>query len=91
MNEAITITVKVVPGASRDRVAGRYGEGIKVQVSAPPEKGKANDAVVEVLAAFFGIDRRGVELTAGHANPRKQFRLHGLSPDVFAAKLAGLK
>ena len=46
-----TIEVKVVPGASRDRVVGRYGDGIKVQVSAPPEGGRANKAVVDVIAA----------------------------------------
>ena len=91
MSDVIKVSVKVVPGASRNRVVGRYGEGIKVQVSAAPEKGKANDAVIAVLAAFFGIDRGSVELTAGHGNPRKQFRLHGLSPDVFATKLSGLK
>ncbi|HWE97792.1 MAG TPA: DUF167 domain-containing protein [Tepidisphaeraceae bacterium] len=49
-----TLNVKVVPGAKRDRVVGRYGDGVKVQVSAPPEDGKANRAVVGVLAASLG-------------------------------------
>ena len=84
------LPVKVVPGASRDRVAGKYGDGIKVQVSAPPEKGKANAAVVTVLAAFFGIKPSQVELISAPANPRKQFRLSGIDPAEFAAKLAGL-
>lgn len=87
---SVLINVKVVPGASRNRVAGRYGEGLKVQVSAPPEKGKANAAVIDVLAEFFEIPVRQVELVAGHGNPRKQFRLCGLNPAIFEEKLASL-
>src|SRR6476620_2636829 len=50
-----TLNVKVVPGASRDRVVGRYGDGVKVQVSAPPEGGKANKAAIEVNARAPGV------------------------------------
>ena len=87
---AILVNVKVVPGASRNRVAGRYGDGVKVQVSAAPEKGKANASVGEVLADFFSIPPRQVELVRGHGNPRKQFRLSGLARAEFDAKLASL-
>ena len=50
-----TLSVKVVPGASRDRVAGMLGDALKVQVSAPPEAGKANKAVLRVLAEFLNV------------------------------------
>jgi uncharacterized protein (TIGR00251 family) len=80
--------VKVVPGSSRDRIAGRYADGIKVQTSAAPEKGKANAAVAEILAQFFGIKPSQVELVSAPANPRKQFRISGLTPAQIAAKLA---
>lgn len=73
------IFVKVVPGASRDRVAGRYADGIKVQVSAAPERGKANAAVIKVLAEFFAVKPAQIELISAPANPRKQFRINGLS------------
>lgn len=89
-DSAILLNVKVVPGASRNRVAGRYGDGIKVQVAAAPEKGKANAAVAQVLAEFFDIPSRQVELVHGHGNPRKQFRLSGLNPAIFEEKLANL-
>jgi uncharacterized protein (TIGR00251 family) len=62
-----TLAIKVVPGASRDRVVGRYGDAIKVQVSAPPEDGKANKAVVRVLAEFLGTKPDQIEITRGHA------------------------
>jgi uncharacterized protein (TIGR00251 family) len=87
----MTLNVKVVPGASRDRVAGRYGDGIKVQVSAPPEKGKANEAVTRVLAEFFGVKGSEVALVSGHGNPRKQFRISGVDPVVFAEKIRGIE
>jgi len=83
--------VKVVPGASRDRVAGKYGEGIKVQTSAPPEGGKANAAVAKILAQFLNLKSHQVELASAPANPRKQFRISGLTPAQLAQKLAELE
>lgn len=90
MDASILVNVKVVPGASRNRVAGRYGDGVKVQVSAAPEKGKANAAVAELLADFFSIPSTQVELIRGHGNPRKQFRLSGLDRAKFDEKLSNL-
>jgi uncharacterized protein (TIGR00251 family) len=72
--------VKVVPGSSRDRVAGRYGQGVKVQVSAPPEDGKANKAVIAVLAEALGVKPGQVTLVRGHAQPRKVFEVAGVEP-----------
>jgi uncharacterized protein (TIGR00251 family) len=82
--------VKVVPSASRDRVAGRYGEGIKIQTSAPPEAGKANAAVTKILAQFLNLKPNQVELVSASANPRKQFRISGLTDAQLAEKLATL-
>jgi uncharacterized protein (TIGR00251 family) len=84
------LNVKVVPGASRDRVAGRYGKGIKVQTSAPPEGGKANAAVAKILAQFLSLKPAQVELVSAPANPRKQFRISGLTAAQLAEKLASL-
>ena len=84
------ISVKVSPGSKKDRVIGKYGEGIKVQVSAPPERGKANSAVAQLLAEFFGLPVNQVELVSGPANPRKQFRLTGLSQEQVDKRLAKL-
>ena len=73
------LAVKVVPGASRDRVVGPLGDALKVATSAPPEKGKANAAVAAILAKALGLDRRAVELAGGASSPRKEFLLRGLS------------
>ncbi|MEI7835865.1 MAG: DUF167 family protein [Planctomycetota bacterium] len=82
------LPVKVVPGASRDKIAGVLGDSLKVTTSAPPEKGKANLAVAALLARALGVDTRSVELVSGPANPRKEFRIAGLSPDQVRQRLS---
>lgn len=86
----VTLAVKVVPGASRDQVAGRYGDGIKVQVSAPPEAGKANLAVVRVLAEFFSLRADQVTIVRGQTQPRKVVSFDGLEAADLDRQLATL-
>ena len=83
------VNVKVVPGSSRDRVAGRYGDGIKVQVSAPPEGGKANKAVVDVIASTLGHKSQHVQIIKGHTQPRKVVEIVGVDQEDALARLAG--
>jgi uncharacterized protein (TIGR00251 family) len=85
-----TLNVKVVPGAKRDRVVGRYGDGVKVQVSAPPEDGKANKAVVLVLAMALGVKAGQVEIFRGHAQARKAVRVVGMDDSGLKAWLDAL-
>ena len=81
------LNVKVVPGASRDRVAGRYGDGVKVQVSAPPEGGRANRAVEQVLAAALGVKAQQVRVVKGHTRPRKVVEIDGVGQAELVAIL----
>lgn len=90
MSENALLQVKVVPGASRTRVAGRYGDGIKVQVAAAPEKGKANQAVIETVAQWLGLKDAQVAITAGLTQPRKTLRLQGVSSGRLAEELEKL-
>lgn len=69
--------MKVVPGASRDRIAGVWNGALRVSVAAPPEGGKANAAVVKLLAAALGLRRGDVEIVSGHSQPLKRVRLAG--------------
>jgi uncharacterized protein (TIGR00251 family) len=81
------LNIKVVPGARKDRVVGPYGDAIKVQVSAPPEGGKANAAVVKVLAEALGVKAAQVELISGHTQPRKVVRIDGLEIEAVNERL----
>jgi uncharacterized protein (TIGR00251 family) len=82
-----TLNIKVVPGARKDRVVGPYGDAIKVQVSAPPEGGKANAAVLRVLAEALGVRPGQLELVSGHTQPRKVVRVDGLEAAEISARL----
>ena len=71
------LAIKVVPGASRTVIAGPLGDRLKVRVAAPPEGGKANRALVEVLREWLGV--RDVEIVAGRSSAEKTVRALGLS------------
>ena len=71
----IVLRVRAKPGARAERVAGVRGDSLVVEVRAAPERGKANDAVIRVLAEALGIRASSLELKAGHAAPRKTFLL----------------
>lgn len=83
-----SLNVKVIPSSRRTAIAGKYGDGIKVYVAAPPEGGRANEAVIALLAETFGVRRKDVTVVRGHAQPRKLVRIDGLSESQLTEKLA---
>jgi len=85
--DGTVVAVKVVPGASRDRVVGVLGDCLKVATSAAAEKGKANAAVTRTLAAALDVNRRDVVLVAGQTNPRKEFLISGTAPTEVRRRL----
>ena len=84
------IAVKVVPGSSRDKISGALGDELKVTTAAPPEKGKANAAVVRIIAAAIGVSPKAVQLVSGPTSARKEFRVCGLSEAAVRERLAAL-
>ncbi len=82
-----TIRLKVVPGSSRSAIAGWLGERLKVRVAAPPEAGKANEAVRRLLAEALGVPPRQVAIIAGESTPEKTVRISGVSADHVAQRL----
>ena len=83
----IEITVKVVPGASRDRIVGPLGDALKVQVAAPPERGKANAAVEGLIASALGLPARAVAVIRGTSSPRKTVLVNGATAEALTAAL----
>jgi len=71
------LAIKVVPGASRSAIAGPLGDRLKVRVAAPPEGGKANRALVELLREWLGV--RDVEIVGGLSSAEKIVRVSGIS------------
>ncbi len=72
------IELTVSPGAVRSELAGRHGDGWRARVAAPPERGRANRALVELLAAALGVRRDQVTVVAGHGGRRKVVEVEGL-------------
>lgn len=66
------LELHVQPGASRTEFAGRHGERIKVRLAARAVDGKANEALVEFLAAYYGVPRRSVRIESGLRSRRKR-------------------
>lgn len=66
------LELHVQPGASRSEFAGKHGERIKVRLAARAIDGKANDALVEFLAAHYGVRKRSVRIVAGLKSRQKR-------------------
>ena len=64
------LALKVVPGSSRDQIVGWLGDALKIKVMAPPEKGRANEAVVAILADRLGVREDDVKIVAAHQGGR---------------------
>jgi uncharacterized protein (TIGR00251 family) len=73
------LQLKVVPGSSRDAIAGWLDDALKVRVRAPAERGKANAAVEKLVAAALDIPSESVCIVAGQTSPRKVAEIDGLS------------
>ncbi len=86
----ILLEVHAIPGASREEVGGVRAGRLVVRVTAPPEAGKANDAVTRALAAALGVRRSALRLAGGAASRRKTFAIEGLDEAALLAALARL-
>lgn len=83
------LRLRVAPGASRaPGVVGRHGEGWKVRVVAPPERGKANDAVCMLLSDVLAVPRSSVTIVSGGGSRDKIVELTGIEPDEIERRLA---
>ena len=73
--EGAVVSVRVQPRARRDEIVGWQGSTLRVRVTAPPAAGRANDAVIGVLAEAFGVPRAAVGLVGGATSRNKLFRI----------------
>jgi uncharacterized protein len=80
--------LRVSPGSSAAGIVGRYGTAWKVRVSAAPADGKANAAVVALLADTLALPERDVEIVSGHASRDKTVALTGIDDQELERRLA---
>jgi uncharacterized protein (TIGR00251 family) len=85
--DALVLKVRAAPGASRERIVGIHGDALKVAVRAPPERGKANDGILALLAQALSIPTRDLALVSGDTSRDKRVRVAGLSRAELLARL----
>jgi len=83
----LRLLVTVTPGASRNEIVGRHGDGWKIRVAAAPERGRANEAVVTLLANALRVDRDSIRVVAGQAARRKVIEIGGLAEEEAGRRL----
>lgn len=82
------VRLRVAPGARRSAVVGRHGDGWKLRVAAAPERGRANEEVVALLAETLDVPRSDIRLVSGLGARDKIVELAGLEPDEIERRLA---
>ncbi len=78
--EGTVLPVRAHAGARKNEVRGVQDGMLKVSVTQAPEKGKANKAIIALLAKSLGLRKSQVELLSGETNPQKRFLVNGLAP-----------
>jgi uncharacterized protein len=73
----VILELHVQPGASRSEFAGRHGDRLKVRLAAPAVDGRANEALIEFLAAHYGVRKRDVRILSGLKSRQKRVEIDG--------------
>ena len=74
----VVLAVHAQPGAGRSAIVGRHGDALKVRVAAPPERGRANEAVAAMLADLLRVKPAAVTLVSGETSRQKRFAVTGV-------------
>ena len=85
---ATRLRLRVVPGAKSPGIVGRHGEAWKLRVAAAPERGRANDAAVRLLAETLHVEPADVRLVSGHGSRDKVVEVTGIEPSEAERRLS---
>jgi uncharacterized protein (TIGR00251 family) len=83
----VLVDVQVAPRASRDRIGALHGDRIKVQLTAPPVEGAANQALCRLIADTLGLAPSRVAVIRGETSRKKTVRCDGVTLDVARSRL----
>ncbi len=87
-DEGCVLPIRAQPGARKNAVTGEHAGALKVLVTAPPEDGKANKAILEVLREALGLKRSQILLLSGETSREKRILIRGLTARELEAKMA---
>ncbi len=79
MGDGIIIPARIQPNSSKEKVIGEYAEKLKIAVTSPPEKGKANKAIVKVLAKWLNIKSSDIQIVSGEKSKDKEIFVRNIT------------
>jgi len=79
--DACTFGVSVKTSSRNSRIVGEEGGVLKVEVTVPPVEGKANDAVVKLIARSLDVAPSRVSIVAGHKSKKKRIAISGIDTE----------
>jgi uncharacterized protein (TIGR00251 family) len=83
----VVFKVKVVPAGSRTEICGILDGMLKIKVTSPAEKGKANQALINFLAQMLNVKKNQLSIISGQTSRVKQIRLLSMSAETLLKKL----
>ena len=86
--DGVILPVKAKAAARKNALAGVHDGTLKVQVTQAPERGKANRAIIEVLAKTLDLRRSQIDLVSGETSPEKRFLIREISEEELARRIA---
>ncbi len=86
--EGTVVPVRVSAGARRNQLRLEPDGLLRVWLTQAPEKGKANQALLELLAKMLGVRKSQLELLAGHTSPQKRLLIRQIAPNELASRLS---
>ena len=87
INGAVVFATKIIPGSSKTALAGMLDGILKIRISAPPEKGKANESLLKFLAKQLGVKKKSVSIISGLRKSIKQIKVLDISIETLQNKL----
>jgi uncharacterized protein (TIGR00251 family) len=90
LSDRAKLKIKVAPNASKDQIVGWLGDTLKIRVRAQPEKGKANAAVIALLAERMRIPAKNISVSTGLGSRDKIIEIAGMNDGELREKLANV-
>jgi len=87
LDERVIFAARIIPGSSKTAICGLFGGMLKVKVSAVPEKGKANQRLIEFLAEQLGVKKSAIRIISGETARVKRLEVLGISAETLLKRL----
>jgi uncharacterized protein (TIGR00251 family) len=81
------LAIRVTPNAGRNEITGWHGDVLQIKIAAPPEKGKANQELIDFLGRTLGVKKSAIAIIKGQTSRNKAIEIAGVSREEIIEKL----